>query len=130
MTTPGNVAKTPYQKCSQFCRWLHIYFGNLIPKNVAAPENVADTDPTGNVATSPENVAAVDPSPSPSLVRFGSLLPPSPPPLLLLLLLLLLLRGFAFFSSFLSPNYAITLCRYTHCQYNECIHRKEHQSRN
>ena len=23
--------------------------GNLIPKNVAAPENVADTDPTGNV---------------------------------------------------------------------------------
>ena len=38
------------------------FFGNLIPKNVAAPENVADTDPTGNVATSPENVAAVDPT--------------------------------------------------------------------
>ena len=36
--------------------------GNLIPKNVAAPENVAETDPTGNVATSPENVAAVDPT--------------------------------------------------------------------
>ena len=36
--------------------------GNLIPKNVAAPENVAETDPTGNVATSPENVAVVDPT--------------------------------------------------------------------
>ncbi len=36
--------------------------GNLIPKNVAAPENVADTDPTGNVATSSENVAAVEPT--------------------------------------------------------------------
>ncbi len=34
---------------------------NLIPKNVAAPENAADSDPTENVATSPENVAAVDP---------------------------------------------------------------------
>ena len=34
--------------------------GNLIPTNVAAPENVADTDPTGNVATSPQHVAAVD----------------------------------------------------------------------
>ena len=38
------------------------FLGNLIPKNVAAPENVADTDPTGNVATSPENVYAVDPT--------------------------------------------------------------------
>ena len=38
------------------------FLGNLIHKNVAAPENVADTDPTGNVATSPENVAAVDPT--------------------------------------------------------------------
>ncbi len=38
------------------------FLGNLIPKNVAAPENVADTDPTGNVATSSENVAAVDPT--------------------------------------------------------------------
>ena len=38
------------------------FLGNLIPKIVAAPENVADTDPTGNVATSPENVAAVDPT--------------------------------------------------------------------
>ena len=36
--------------------------GNLIPKNVAVPENVADTDPSGNVATSPENVAAVNPT--------------------------------------------------------------------
>ena len=34
----------------------------VIPKNVAAPENVAETDPTGNVATSPENVVAVDPT--------------------------------------------------------------------
>ena len=33
-----------------------------MPKNVAAPENVAGTDTTGNVATSPENVAAVDPT--------------------------------------------------------------------
>ena len=33
--------------------------GNLIPKNVAAHENVAETDPTGNVATSPENVAGI-----------------------------------------------------------------------
>ena len=38
------------------------FLGNLIPENVAAPENVADTDPTRNVATSPENVAAVDPT--------------------------------------------------------------------
>ncbi len=38
------------------------FLWNLIPKNVAAPENVAETDPTGNVATSPENVAAVDPT--------------------------------------------------------------------
>ena len=38
------------------------FSGNLIPKNVAAPENVAETDPTGNVATSPENVAAADPN--------------------------------------------------------------------
>ena len=29
-------------------------FGNLIPKNVAVPENVAYTDPTENLATSPE----------------------------------------------------------------------------
>ena len=36
--------------------------GNLIPNNVAAPENVAGTAPTGNVATLPENVAAVDPT--------------------------------------------------------------------
>ena len=36
-----------------------------IPKNVAVPENVADSYPTGNVgpiATSPENIAAVDPT--------------------------------------------------------------------
>ena len=39
--------------------WVATFSGNLIPKNVAAPQNVADTDPTGNVATSPENVAAV-----------------------------------------------------------------------
>ena len=38
------------------------FLGNLIPTNVAAPENVADTDPTGNIATSPENVAAIDPT--------------------------------------------------------------------
>ena len=38
------------------------FLGNLIPKNVAALEHVADTDTTGNVATSPENVAAVDPT--------------------------------------------------------------------
>ena len=37
------------------------FLGDLIPENVAAPEHVADTDPTGNVATSPENVTAVDP---------------------------------------------------------------------
>ena len=30
-----------------------------MPKNVAVPENVADTDPTQNVATSPENVAGI-----------------------------------------------------------------------
>ena len=36
------------------------FLGNLIPKNVAGPENVADPDPTGNVVTPPENVAAVD----------------------------------------------------------------------
>ena len=39
-----------------------IFLGNLIPKNVAAPENVADNDLTRNVATSPENVSAVDPT--------------------------------------------------------------------
>ena len=38
------------------------FSGNLIPKNEATPENVADIDPTGNVATSPENEAAVDPT--------------------------------------------------------------------
>ena len=38
------------------------FLGNLEAKNVSAPENVADTDPTGNVATSSENVAAVDPT--------------------------------------------------------------------
>ena len=38
------------------------FLGNIILENVASPENVADTDPTGNVATSPENVAAVDPT--------------------------------------------------------------------
>ena len=54
--------KSLTRKCSQFCRWLQLILGNLIPKNVAAPENVAETDPTGNVATSPENVAAVDPT--------------------------------------------------------------------
>ena len=34
--------------------------GNLITKNVAVPQNVVDTDPTQNVASSAENVAAVD----------------------------------------------------------------------
>ena len=38
------------------------FLGNTIPQNVAAPENVADTDPTGKVATSSENVTAVDPT--------------------------------------------------------------------
>ena len=38
------------------------FSGSLIPKNVAAPENVPESDPTGNVATLPENVAAVDPT--------------------------------------------------------------------
>ena len=40
------------------------FSGNLIAKNVAVPENVADTYiPNGKcVATSPENVAAVDPT--------------------------------------------------------------------
>ena len=38
------------------------FLGNIIPKNVAAPEHVDATDTTGNVATSPENVAAVDPT--------------------------------------------------------------------
>ena len=34
----------------------------LIHKNVSVPQNVADIDPTHNVATAAENVAAVDPS--------------------------------------------------------------------
>ena len=38
------------------------YVGPVTTRNVALPGNVADTDPTGNVATSPANVAAVDPT--------------------------------------------------------------------
>ena len=34
--------------------------GPSYTKNVAMPQNVADTDPLPNVATSAENVAAVD----------------------------------------------------------------------
>ena len=36
--------------------------GDPHTQKCAAPENVADTDPAGNVATSSENVAAVDPT--------------------------------------------------------------------
>ena len=36
------------------------FLGNLIPNNVAVPDNVADTDPRENVATSTKNIPAVD----------------------------------------------------------------------
>ena len=60
LATPGNVANKTLPE--NVANWVDKFLGNLIPKNVAAPENVADIDPTGNVATSSENVAAVDPT--------------------------------------------------------------------
>ena len=59
---PGNVAKKALPENVANFVGGYTLFGNLIPKNVTAPENIADTDPTGNVATTPENVAAVDPT--------------------------------------------------------------------
>ena len=52
VATPGNVAKKNLPK--NLANFVGVYiFGE-------SPENVADTDPTGNVATSPENVAGIN----------------------------------------------------------------------
>ena len=61
VATPENVAKkTVPENVTNFVGGY--IFGEPHIQKCSAPENVAETDPTGNVATSPENVAAFDPT--------------------------------------------------------------------
>ena len=62
VATPRNVAKkTLPEKVANFVGG-YIFGEPHTQKCSRAWKNVAETDPTGNVATSPENVAAIDPT--------------------------------------------------------------------